>query len=491
MAATGLSHHQRLKYIARRVLLEQGLLTDFPPEVERELKRIQQPGGADQDKLKWLDLRQAPWCSIDNNDSRDLDQLTVAESLPAGRVRLQVAIADVDSLVREGTSIDGHARHNTTSIYTPAEIFPMLPERLSTNLTSLNPHQDRKAIVIEMIVEPDGSIQASEIHPALVRNHAKLAYRSVAGWLDGQNGLPEAAAGVSGLEANLRLQDSTAQKMKQLRHSHGALSLETIESNPIFNGEQLVSLEVDEKNRARDLIENFMVAANGVTARFLSTRGFPTIRRVVRSPRRWDRILELARQTGASLPETPDSRALEAFLVFARENDPLHFPDLSLAVIKLLGNGEYLAEPPDGNPPGHFGLAVKDYSHSTAPNRRYPDLITQRLLKAALAEKAVPYSMEKLETLANHCTQMEDLVSKVERRVEKSAAALVLEHRIGEKFDAIVTGAAPKGTWVRLLPLPVEGKLTEGFAGVDVGDRICVRLLSLDVEAGHIDFRKC
>jgi exoribonuclease-2 len=341
-----------------------------------------------------------------------------------------------------------------------------------------------------MEIDADGSILNSEIYMARVRNHAKLAYNSVAAWLDGNETVPEAVSSVPRLEENLRMQDKTAQSMKKLRHVHGALTLETIEAKPVFDGDQIRALEMEEKNRAKELIEDFMIAANGVTARFLSAKNSPSIRRVVRTPKRWERIVEIAADHKFQLPELPDSKALEEFLVKQQAADPLRFPDLSLAVIKLLGAGEYIAEPPEGNVPGHFGLAVKDYAHSTAPNRRYPDLLTQRLLKAILEEKPVPYRKDELDILAAHCTEAEDAANKVERRVGKSAAALLLESRIGEQFDSIVTGASEKGTWVRLLTIPIEGKLVQGFDGLDVGDRTRVQLISVDVQRGFVDFKK-
>jgi exoribonuclease-2 len=482
------SHRSILKDIAHRAMLERGLWPDFSSVVLAELNRLQGPAAADDGKLR--DLRSQLWASIDNDDSRDLDQLSVAELLPGDKVKILVAVADVDSLVKDGTAIDAHARHNTTSVYTPAEIFPMLPERLSTDLTSLNFAAERLSIVIEMIVDSDGMLQDSDIYRARVTNHAKLAYNSVAAWLEGATGRLDAIAAVPGLEQNLRLQDQAAQRMKNLRHTHGALSLETIQAKPVFDGDQILALEVDEKNRAKEIIEDFMIAANGVVARFLSDRNFPSIRRVVRSPKRWDRIIEIAREYKFDLPENPDPKALEKFLTEEKIADPLRFPDLSLSVIKLLGNGEYVAEFPGGDVPGHFGLAVKDYAHSTAPNRRYPDLLTQRLVKAALDKQPVPYQTDELDLLASHCTMAEDVVNKIERQVEKSAAALLLESRIGEQFDAIVTGASEKGTWVRLLTVPVEGKLVEGFAGQDVGQRLRVQLVSLDVQRGFIDFKR-
>jgi VacB/RNase II family 3'-5' exoribonuclease len=366
----------------------------------------------------------------------------------------------------------------------------MLPERLSTDLTSLNFNEERLAMVVEVVVGADGCLQESTIYRGLVRNQAKLAYNRVAAWLEKHGGAPEALAAVPGLDENLRLQDRVAQRMKNFRHSRGALSLETIEAKAVFDGDQIRALEITEKNRAREIIEEFMIAANGVVARYLTARKFLSIGRVVRTPKRWDRIVEIAGKHKFSLPDTPDPKALEEFLVKEKIADPLHFPDLSLAVIKLLGSGEYTAELPEAKAPGHFGLATKNYVHATAPNRRYPDLLTQRLLKAALDGKPDPYSKDELDVLAVHCTEAEDAARKVERQVGKAAAALLLEGRIGEQFDATVTGAAPKGTWVRLLTIPVEGKVVSGFQGLDVGDRTRVQLISVDVQRGFIDFRK-
>jgi VacB/RNase II family 3'-5' exoribonuclease len=481
-------HRSILQRIAENAMRDRGLLPEFSAEVRDEVRRIQEAAPPADGPVR--DMRHAPWASIDNDDSRDLDQLTVAEPAPGGNLKILVAVADVDSRVMDGTPIDRHARHNTTSVYTAARIFPMIPELLSTDLTSLNPDEDRPAVVVEMTVDAQGALQASELYRARVTNHAKLAYNSVAAWLDGAGPAPEALAAVAGLEENIRLQDRIAQRMKESRQAQGALSLETIESKPVFEGDEIRGLETEEKNRAKELIENFMIAANGVTARYLAAKKFPSIRRVVRIPKRWDRIVEIAAQQKFPLPADPDSKALENFLLKQRVEDPVGFPDLSLAVIKLLGSGEYIAESPDGDAPGHFGLAVRDYTHSTAPNRRYTDILTQRQIKAALQGKAPPYKFDELQALARHCTEAEDVVNKVERLVAKSAAALLLENRIGERFDSIVTGAADKGTWVRLLSLPVEGRLVAGFKGVDVGDRVRVQLASVDVQRGYIDFRK-
>ncbi|MGA2333616.1 MAG: RNB domain-containing ribonuclease [Syntrophales bacterium] len=481
-------HRSILQRVARSAMLDRELLPDFSSEVLAELSGIRAPAAMINGPVR--DLRDLLWASIDNDDSRDLDQLTVAEAMPGDKVKILVAIADVDALVDKGSAVDEHARHNTASVYTAGGIFPMLPEKLSTDLTSLNFNEDRLAIVVEMAIGADGSLEGSDIYRARVRNHAKLAYNSVTAWLEGNGSLPEAIAAVKGLQNNLRLQDEAAQSMKNLRHVHGALSFETAEARPVFDGDEIRDLEVEKKNRAKDIIEDFMIAANGVNARYLSSKKIPSIRRVVRTPKRWERIVELADEHGSKLPDAPDSKALEAFLNKEKAADPMKFPDLSLAVIKLMGAGEYVAELPGDTAPGHFGLAVRDYTHSTAPNRRYTDLITQRLLKAALGKSSLPYSNDELEALAKHCTEEEDAVNKVERQVGKSAAALLLESRIGEQFDAIVTGAASKGTWARLLTMPVEGRLVHGFEGIDVGNRIRVQLISVDVERGYIDFRK-
>jgi len=484
----GRPHRSILRDIAHRAMRERGLVPDLPPQALAELDGILGP--ATRTDASTRDLRDLLWCSIDNDDSRDLDQLSVAEAMPDGAAKVLVAIADVDALVTKRSALDDHARQNTTSVYTVAETFPMLPERLSTDLTSLNRASDRLAIVIEMVLAADGSLRSSDLYRATVRSRAKLAYRSVAAWLDGSGPMPQGIGAVAGLDENLRLQDRVAQTLKALRHRNGALDLETIEARPVFHGDEIKDLEADTRNRAKDIIEDFMIAANGVTARYLAAKKYPSLRRVVRIPKRWDRIVELAAEHGASLPKDPDAKALDRFLVAAKAADPLRFPDLSLSVIKLLGAGEYVVERPGGSAAGHFGLAVKDYAHSTAPNRRYPDLITQRLLKAAVAGRALPYQNDELAALATHCTEAEDAAKKVERQVTKSAAALLLETRLGEQFDAIITGASAKGTWVRLLHPPVEGRLESGVEGLDVGHRLRVQLVRTDVERGFIDFTR-
>jgi len=488
MNAHDKQHRSILQSIAHQAMLDRGLLPDFSAAELAELDRLQVPAATDGEPVR--DLRNLLWASIDNDDSRDLDQLTVAEAGLEDNIKILVAIADVASFVKKGSAIDEHAHHNTTSVYTAAEVFPMLPEKLSTDVTSLNFNEDRLAVVVDMVVGAAGSIQESRIYRAWVHSQAKLAYNRVAAWLEQNEVAPEAMVNVKGLAENLRIQDRVSQSMKNFREIHGALRLETIQAKPVFDGDQIRALAIEEKNRAKEIIEGFMIAANGVVARYLSSRKFPSICRVVRTPKRWDRIVEIAGEHKFRLPEIPNSKALEEFLVKEKAANPLRFPDLSLAVIKLLGTGEYIAELPGEDAPGHFGLAAKDYVHSTAPNRRYPDLVTQRLVKAALEGKPVPYSQDELEVLAAHCTEAEDAAKKVERQIGKSAAALLLGARIGEQFDAIVTGAATKGTWVRLLTLPVEGKLVEGVEGIDVGDRVRVQLTSVDVQRGFIDFRK-
>jgi exoribonuclease-2 len=481
-------HRSILQRIARRTMIERGLLPDFSVQAIAELNGIH--GAVTNVEESTRDLRNLAWCSIDNDDSLDLDQLSVAEPMPDGAVKILIAIADVEAVVRKQSALDDHAKHNTTSVYTVAQIFPMLPEKLSTDLTSLNFESDRLAIVVEIIISGNGTLQRSDIYRATVRNHAKLAYNSVAGWLEENEPMPQAIGTVSGLDENLRLQNRTAQNLKSLRHQHGALDLETIEARPVFEGDEIKDLEADKRNCAKDIIEDFMITANGVTARYLAAKKLPSLRRVVRTPKRWDRIVELALERGYTLPNEPDSKELDKFLISAKSADPLRFPDLSLSVIKLLGAGEYVVELPGGSSAGHFGLAVKDYAHSTAPNRRYPDLITQRLLKAAMAGSSSPYTIDELAELAKHCTENEDAAKKVERQVGKSAAAMVLESMINRRFDAIVTGASAKGTWVRLLHPPVEGRLVSNFEGLDVGNRCRVQLLHTDVERGYIDFKK-
>ncbi|MGC1456844.1 MAG: RNB domain-containing ribonuclease [Steroidobacteraceae bacterium] len=483
MSASHQGPREILTDLARQAMRDYDLLPDFSPEAQAQARAITLPAAQSGAR----DLRSADWVSIDNDDSRDLDQLSVAQPLDGTTTRLLVAIADVDASVGRGSPIDDHARHNTTSVYAAGHIFPMLPERLSTNLTSLVQGEERRAVVMAIDVTADGAITGSDIYQATVINKAKLAYDSVAGWLEGGGRAPPALE-TAGLEDQVRLQDRVAQALGRVRHAQGALTLETIQTSAVFDGAVLRDLVPDHKNRAHELIENVMVAANGVAARWLQNKGQPSIRRVLRTPEHWDRIVALAAEYHGRLPATADPVALNAFLAQSRKENPAQFPDLSLAVIKLLGRGEYALELPGMTVAGHFGLAVTDYMHSTAPNRRFPDVIVQRLIKSVLAATPAPYTQAELEELADHCTLQEDNAAKVERRVGKSAAALLLRSRIGQTFDAMVTGAADKGTWARTLVPPVEGRIMRGFQGLKVGQHVRVRLLSTDVSRGFIDF---
>lgn len=482
------NHRTDLKRLARHAMIDRGLWPEFSPKAMAELAQIRTAAVDHGPDVQ--DLRDLLWASIDNDDSLDLDQLTVATEHPDHSVTIWVAIADVDALVHKDSALDTHARHNTTSVYTSGDIFPMLPEPLSHDLTSLREHQDRLAIVVEVVVAANGKVAGASHYRAVVRNHAKLAYNSVAAWLTGTGPVPDGITNVPGLDAQLRLQDQVAQRLKARRHQQGALSLETIEPRAVFDGDLLTGIRVEQKNRAKELIEDFMIAANQATAAYLRRKGVPSFRRILRSPERWQRIVDVAAGWGEVLPPYPDAQALDAFLITRRAADPLRFPDLSLAIVKLIGRGEYVLDDGTGGAPEHFGLAVKGYTHSTAPNRRYPDLVTQRLLKAALADGPMPYRPDELKYLADYCTEKEDDAERVERQMRKSAAALLLETRIGERFEAIVTGLSDKGTWVRLLDPPVEGKLSGGLAGLDVGDSLTVELVSTNVERGFIDFAR-
>jgi len=475
-----------LRAIARRAMIDRGLQPDFPADAVRQLEAI--PAAARDPAVR--DLRSLLWCSIDNNSSEDLDQLTVSEALPDGRTKVLVAIADVDALVRPGTPLDRHAAANATTVYTPAQIFPMLPERLSTDLTSLAQGQDRLAVVAELVMTTDGAVSESSAYRATVRNQAKLAYHGVAMWLDGAGQPPGRLAAVPGLADQLRTQDRCARALQAVRHAHGALDFESHEPEVTAAGGRIVEMRLEQQDRAQAMIAEFMIAANGAVAGFLAARGLPVLERVVRAPERWDRIRIVAERLGEHLPAEPDPKALGEFLARRRQADPLRFPDLSLTVVKLMGPGEYVVQVPGQPPIGHFGLAVRDYSHSTAPNRRFADLVTQRLVKAAVAGASSSYTADELTAIAAHCTQQDAAARKVERQVRKSAAALYLADHIGETFDAIVTGVTDQGTWVRVLKPPAEGKLAAGRDGADVGDRLRVKLLSTDVERGFIDFAR-
>ena len=480
------NHRANLSTIASWAMYSRGLEPEYPDAVLKQVSKFTGPAVEDDSSIR--DMTQLPWCSIDNDDSRDLDQLTAIESMGKGSVRVFVAVADVDGLIKKGSPVDEHARLNTTSVYTSARVFSMLPERLCTDLTSLNQNENRLAVVTEMTFSEDAILVESTIYRAIVRNKAKLAYDAVSAWIEGEGDLPEPAKKVAGMNTQLRMQDEIAQKLRVLRRAQGSLEFETFQPRALFDGDRITDIRQQPQNRARQLIEELMIATNGCTARFLAAQGSASMRRVVRSPERWLRIVEIAQSYGSSLPSRPDGQALEAFLAEQHRIDPLRFPDLSLVIVKLMGSGEYVVERPHGPPIGHFGLAVQDYMHSTAPNRRYPDLITLRLLKAALAGANSPYSDFELDALAAHCTAQEDAAQKVERQVRKSEAALLLHDRVGQRFDGLITGNGDKGTWVRIFTPPAEGRLKGEIPSLKVGQKVRVRLVSTSVERGFVDF---
>jgi exoribonuclease-2 len=479
--------HPDLRSIARKAMLDRGFLVDIPSEAQDELRKEAEP---DFPSLKARDLTSWLWSSIDNDDSRDLDQIEYAVE-ESGGIRVYVGIADVDWFVPAHSPLDAAAGHNTTSVYTGVRVFPMLPEQLSTDLSSLNEGEKRLAIVVEMLVAGDGQLSEPSLYSAVVQNKAQLAYNSVAAWLDQETGAqpPEKIQRNRDLQNQLRLQDKAAQSLRERRHEAGALTFHTLELQPIMSSEGIVTdLQSKQHNRATLLIEDFMIAANQTTATFLEKKGLPSVRRVVKIPERWDRIRALAAALGENLSADPDARSLEGFLQKQQKSNPAHFPELSLSVIKLLGRGEYMVKMPGGDAPGHFGLAVENYSHSTAPNRRYSDLLTQRLLKAAFDGKRSPYSGDELTELATRCTEKENDANKVERLVKKCAAAAMLRPRVGQEFDAVVSGVNASGMWVRLLHPPVEGKLITEAKHLDIGHRVRVRLESVNPERGFIDF---
>lgn len=484
------SHSIDLLAIAHQSMIESGFKPDFSGAVKDEVESL---GGKalELSDTNGRDLRTLLWSSIDDSKTRDLDQVEYAEALSNGDTRLLIGIADVDAFVPKGSATDAHAFENCTSVYSGVKTFPMLPEQLSTDLTSLVAGQDRLAIVTEMIVGSNGTVGKTDFYPALVNNHAKLSYESVGDWLDGKTDVPERIKSVAGLEAQIRLQHETADRFGELRRQHGAIELGMIQATPVMDDEGKVKeLRTIEQNSARDLIANFMIAANVEMAEFLEAKGGPSLRRVVRTPKYWSRIVEIAAELGEKLPATPDSRALAEFLARRKKADPVHFPDLSLAVVKSLGPGEYAVQAPGEEGEGHFGLAVSDYTHSTAPNRRYADVITQRLVKAAIANQPAPYPIAELKQIAERCTDRDDAARKVERKMRKVAAAILLADRIGDVFEAIVTGASEKGTFARVLKPPVDGRIMRGEHGLRVGDKIRVRLLATDPERGFIDFAR-
>jgi len=479
--------HLDLQATAKQIMQEHGFNPDFPPQVAQQLASLKQPTQNSADG-NLRDLRHLLWSSIDNDTSRDLDQIEAAEPATDGNVKIMIGIADVDAYVAKQTPIDQHAACETTTVYTGVRNFPMLPEELSTGVTSLLENQDRACIVIEFVVDSEGNLKSSDVYRALVSNKAQLQYNSVGAWLEGTAPAPPKVAGSSELQQQLKMQDTVAQKLKQQRYQHGALNLQTDEVHPLVLNNQVVDVVNQQKNRATELIEDFMVAANGVVARLLEN--VDSLRRIVRTPKRWDRIVQLAATKGEKLPAQPDSKALNDFLLRRKAADPDHFADVSLAVIKLIGPGEYVLERAGESSQGHFGLAVQDYTHSTAPNRRFADVVTQRLIKALLVGQKNPYSTDELTAIASNCTLKEDAARKVEREMSKRLAAVAMQNRIGEVFDAIVTGKTDHGTFVRVMQPHIEGLLAQGQQGLDVGDRLRARLLRTDVQKGYIDFAR-
>ena len=480
--------HLDLQAIAKQVMQQRGFEPDFPPQVAQQLAdlKAQPPQIAANGDIR--DLRNLLWSSIDNDTSRDLDQIEVAERASNGDVKVMVGIADVDTFVPKQTAIDQHAARETTTVYAGVRNFPMLPEELSTGKTSLLENQDCLSVVIEFVVDSTGVVNSPNVYRAVVRNKAQLQYNSVGAWLEGKSAAPPKVAASSDLQAQLKLQDEVAQKLKDQRFQHGALTLQSDEVQPLMLNDQVIDVVKQQKNHATELIEDFMVAANGVVARLLEK--VSSLRRIVRTPERWDRIVQLAATKNEKLPAQPDSKALNDFLLRRKAADPDHFADLSLSVIKLIGPGEYVLERAGEVAPGHFGLAVQDYTHSTAPNRRFADVVTQRLIKALLAGQSNPYSDNELTAIAANCTQKEDAAKKVEREMSKRLAAVAMQHRIGEVFDAIVTGATEHGTFVRVMQPHIEGLLAQGEQGLDVGDKLRVKLIRTDVQKGYIDFAR-
>ena len=489
-----------LRGVARQAMIDEGFDPNPDPAVRAELQNI---GKHPDSGAPLRDLRNLLWSSVDNDDTRDLDQIEFTEEVSTAAVavgsvgpvaekplewRLYIGVSDVDSEAPKGSAIDAHAAAQTTTVYTGAAIFSMIPPELSAGATSLFEGADRKAVVVVMIVAADGAVKSAEIFRARVTNKAQLAYSAVGEWLDSGTATPEKISRTPQLEAQLRLQAKIAAALRKTRFDNGALEIDTVEARAVSQNGKVTAIEKSEKNAATDLIEDFMIAANGSVARFLEGRKVSSIRRIVRSPERWERIVELAKQYGRNLPPSPDAMALHDFMLERRASDPDHFPDLSLAVVKLLGPGEYILDQPGVVEPGHFGLAVQDYTHSTAPNRRYADLVTQRIVKAVLANNPPPYTDDELSAIARNCTLKEDAARKVERNVRKIAAAILFSDRIGQRFKAIVTGKKPGGTFVRVVDPPVEGMLVRGGGGVDVGDEIEVELLSTNPRRGFIDF---
>lgn len=461
-----------LSQLAESAMISKGFIPTPPPAAEQEVDRLQGPFVPKEGTYR--DLRHIAWVSIDNDDSRDLDQLTFAEGN-----KIFIAIADVDALVPKDSEVDKYAYNNTTSVYTPTRVFPMLPQKLSYDFTSLVENEDRAAVVTEIVISEAGEFISWDIYYAWVKNWDKLTYNKIGDELTKGTATPQ-----------IMLQDMHAQRIKEYRFKQGSLNFNTAKLVPEVKGDEVVQLKEADVNRANELIENFMIASNVVMARHLKSKNLPAIRRVVRTPKRWERIVELARELGYKLPEEPDSKELQNFLEDRKVKDPTRFPDLSLSIIKLIGRGEYVASIPGKEAPGHFDLAVHDYAHTTAPNRRYPDVISQRILKSDLFKQPLPYKVEEIQAIADHCTAKETDANKVERQMVKSAAAMYLSNKIGTTYSAMVSGVAKEGTWVRISSPPIEGKLSRGAQGLDVGDKLQVRLTSVNIPKGYIDFAR-
>jgi exoribonuclease-2 len=473
---------------ARQTMIEGGFEPDFPSDALAELHQIQTAYRSPAPETGITDLRDLLWSSIDNTSSRDLDQIEYAEQLDNGDIRILVGVADVDSLVKKGSALDNHAAKNTVTIYTETVIFPMLPEELSTDLTSLDENKDREAIIVELVVKENGDVPGNNVYRGLVRNKAQLAYESVGRWLDEGGEVPTKIAASPGLQEQIVLQKAASERLHRYRQEHGSLEFESIEPSAVVENGEVRDLVAIKENSARKLIENFMVAANVEMAEFLAAHNSISLRRVVKTPQHWDGICDIAEKFGDTLPEQPDAHALAEFLDRRRAADPLHYPDLSLSIIKLIGAGEYVVQKPGEPSEGHFGLGVRDYSHSTAPNRRYTDIVLQRLVKAAISGEPSPYSEDELQAIADHCNEQERSARKVERKMSKIVAATVMKQRVGENFDAIVTGVTEHGTFARILQPPVDGRIVRGENGLRVGQKVNVKLLSADPSNGFIDF---
>lgn len=472
---------------ARRAMAENGFESQFSPAVEEQVDQLSNTGPLDLAEGTIRDLRSTEWSSIDNRTSRDLDQVEWAEELANGDIRVLVGIADVSAFVTKDSPIDRHAGKNTVTVYTEGHIFPMLPEKLSTDLTSLNESEDRLAVIADMTVKPNGDVPKSTFYRAWVRNHIKLAYENVAEFLEGDTVSAEFKR-FPWITDQIRLQDKVAVRLRRYRIAKGALEFESIESSVVVEGDEIKGLDSVRPNKARKLIENFMVASNVEMAEFLEAHGWASLRRIVRLPDRWEGIRRVAAEHGYKLPGEPDRLALADFLEERHAKDPERFPDLSLSIVKLIGSGEYVVERLGEDAGGHFGLAVEDYAHSTAPNRRFSDLVIQRLVKAVIAGRTRPYSDEELDAIALHCNEQERSARKVERKMRKVIAATVMRQHVGESFDAIVTGVTSSGTFARILRPPVDGRVERGERGLDVGEKVRVKLISTDPKRGFIDF---